>query len=56
VEAAVSLPFADPEIRYAVFLPSGNAAARSVEAWLPARVPLGAFLAAAAAKREAAIR
>ena len=50
------LPFADPEIRYAVFLPSGNAAARSVEAWLPARVPLGAFLAAAAAKREAAIR
>lgn len=50
------MPLADPEIRYAVFLPSGNVAARGVEAWMPACVPLGAFLGAAAVKREAARR
>jgi hypothetical protein len=50
------MPLADPEIRYAVFLPSGSVAARGVEARMPGGVPLGGFLAAAAARREAAAR
>ncbi|MEW6691102.1 MAG: class I SAM-dependent methyltransferase [Pseudomonadota bacterium] len=42
------LPVAKPQIRSAVFLPSGGAAARRLEALIPGKTLLGGFLAASA--------
>ena len=41
------LPVRNLRCRYGVFLPSGSGLARSVEVWMPSRLPLGAFLAVA---------
>ncbi|MEO8654263.1 MAG: methyltransferase domain-containing protein [Ramlibacter sp.] len=41
------LPVRDVQYRYGVFLPSGSGIARALESALPARLPLGAFLAVA---------
>ncbi len=41
------LPVCNVQYRYSVFLPSGSWGARTLERWLPPRLPLGSFVAVA---------